>query len=278
MAAASVLLLLPSPFLRPSSPAHRARCGIATTTTTSTSGRRGLFLFASRCRPGPRRRAASAAVPPEHGLSQPQPQARAVGSYEAALGDAKDALYAALEGMNRGIFGMTSEKRSEIHALVELLESKNPTPEPTDKLQDKVDGCWRLVYSTISILGKKRTKLGLRDFISLGDFFQMIDVKEEKAVNVIKFSARALKILSGQLTIEASYKITTKTKVDITLDSSTITPDQLMNIFQKNYDMLLAIFNPEGWLEITYVDESLRIGRDDKANIFVLERADPSEV
>jgi hypothetical protein len=27
---------------------------------------------------------------------------------------------------------------------------------------------------------------------------------------------------------------------------------QLMNIFQKNYDMLLAIFNPEGWLEITY--------------------------
>jgi hypothetical protein len=42
------------------------------------------------------------------------------------------------KGMNRGIFGMTSEKRSEIHALVELLESKNPTPEPTDKLQDKV--------------------------------------------------------------------------------------------------------------------------------------------
>uniref|UniRef100_J3LXU2 Plastid lipid-associated protein/fibrillin conserved domain-containing protein n=2 Tax=Oryza brachyantha TaxID=4533 RepID=J3LXU2_ORYBR len=173
---------------------------------------------------------------------------------------------------------MTSEKRSEIHALVELLEARNPTPEPTDKLHDKVDGCWRLIYSTISILGKRRTKLGLRDFISLGDFFQMIDVKEEKAINVIKFSARALKILSGQLTIEASYRITSKSRVDITLESSTITPDQLMNIFQKNYDTLLAIFNPEGWLEITYVDDSLRIGRDDKANIFVLERADPSEV
>lgn len=39
----------------------------------------------------------------------------------------------------------------------------------------KVDGCWRLVYSTISILGSRRTKLGLRDFISLGDFFQIID-------------------------------------------------------------------------------------------------------
>jgi hypothetical protein len=42
----------------------------------------------------------------------------------------------------------------------------------------KVDGCWKLIYSTISILGKRRTKLGLRDFISLGDFFQIIDVKE----------------------------------------------------------------------------------------------------
>jgi hypothetical protein len=39
----------------------------------------------------------------------------------------------------------------------------------------KVDGCWRLVYSTISILGSRRTKLGLRDFIALGDFFQTID-------------------------------------------------------------------------------------------------------
>ena len=42
------------------------------------------------------------------------------------------------KGVNRGIFGMTSAKRSEIHGLVELLESRNPTPDPTDKLQEKV--------------------------------------------------------------------------------------------------------------------------------------------
>lgn len=80
-----------------------------------------------------------------------------------------------------------------------------------------------------------------------------------------------------------------------------------MNVFRKNYDILLGIFNPEGWLEITYpnfvdcyidcflcfyatnvdddcccffliplsyryVDDNMRIGRDDKGNIFVLER------
>lgn len=104
----------------------------------------------------------------------------------------------------------------------------------------KMDGCWRLVYSTISIMGSKRTKLGLRDFISLDEFFQIINVAkvqrtfekihvshlfflglfivlikvvlggskmESKAVNVIKFSAKGLSLLNGQLSIEASFKI-----------------------------------------------------------------------
>lgn len=37
-------------------------------------------------------------------------------------------------------------------------------------------GKWKLIYSTITILGSKRTKLGLRDFITLGDFHQNIDI------------------------------------------------------------------------------------------------------
>lgn len=42
----------------------------------------------------------------------------------------------------------------------------------------QVKGEWRLLYSTISILGSKRTKLGLRDFITLGDFLQIIDIDQ----------------------------------------------------------------------------------------------------
>ncbi|KAJ4841873.1 Fibrillin protein 5 [Turnera subulata] len=183
----------------------------------------------------------------------------------------KERLEKAVQGINRGIFGVPSAKKSEIHGLVELLESQNPTPNPTLSL-DKVGGRWELVYSTITILGSKRTKLGLRDFISLGAFFQNIDVSKGKAVNVIKFNVRGLNLLNGQLTIEASFGIASKSRVDIKYDSSTITPDQLLNMFQKNYDLLLGIFNPEGWLEITYVDDNLRIGRDDNGNIFLLKR------
>lgn len=49
---------------------------------------------------------------------------------------------------------------------------------------------------------------------------------------------------------------------------------QLMSLFRKNYDMLLGIFNPEGWLEITFIDSTLRVGRDDKGNIFLVEKID----
>ncbi|XP_020107065.1 probable plastid-lipid-associated protein 7, chloroplastic [Ananas comosus] len=196
----------------------------------------------------------------------------------ATVDEIKQTLYGALRGIDRGVFGVTSKKKSEIEALVEQLERWNPTPQPTDHLLDKVDGNWKLLYSTITILGSKRTKLGLRDVISIGDSFQIIDVQKGKAINVIEFNAKGFKLLTGQLTIEASYTVATKTRVDIKLEKSTVTPEQLMNLFQKNYDLLLAIFNPEGWLEITYVDDSLRIGRDDKGNIFVLERTEHAKI
>lgn len=54
-------------------------------------------------------------------------------------------------------------------------------------------------------------------------------------------------------------------------------PDQLQRLFEKNYDLLLSIFNPQGWLDITYVDASHRVGRDDKGNVFYLVRAPASD-
>jgi hypothetical protein len=113
-----------------------AQCRRATATT---SGRGGAPSHCALLLPPRHRRRARGsvrAVPPEQS-SLPQAPAAAAAVYGSA-GDVKAALYGALEGANRGIFGMTSAKRSEIHGLVELLESRNPTPEPTAKLQDKV--------------------------------------------------------------------------------------------------------------------------------------------
>ncbi|XP_055817792.1 fibrillin-5, chloroplastic isoform X2 [Solanum dulcamara] len=145
---------------------------------------------------------------------------------EVSQSQIKIQLYDALQGINRGVFGVSSDKKFEIEELVEQLESQNPTLEPTLSL-DKVAGSWKLIYSTISILGSKRTKLGLRDFITLGDLYQNIDISEGKAVNVIKFNARGLSLLSGELRIEASFKIASKSRVDIFYNNSGIIPDQI---------------------------------------------------
>ncbi|GJP38803.1 hypothetical protein CLOM_g23212 [Closterium sp. NIES-68] len=166
---------------------------------------------------------------------------------------------------------MPSAKRAELHAIIERLEELNPRPAPTEHI-DEITGHWRLLYSTIAILGSKRTKLGLRDFISLGDFLQIVDKETRRAANVVEFSVRGLGLLSGKLTIEATYTVSSPTRVDIRFESSSIVPDQLSKLFEKNYDLLLQVFNPDGWLEITYVDDTVRIGRDNKGNIFVVER------
>ncbi|KAJ8765326.1 hypothetical protein K2173_012023 [Erythroxylum novogranatense] len=183
----------------------------------------------------------------------------------------KSEFYKVVEGIDRGIFGVPSSIKSDIQRLVELLESQNPTPDPTLNME-KVGGSWKLVYSTITILGSKRTRLGLRDFINLGDLLLYIDVAKGKAVNVIKFRIKGLN-LNGQLTIEASFRIASNSRVDISCDSSTIIPEQLKNMFKRNYDLLVSIFNPEGWMEISYVDDDMRIGRDCNGNIFILEKS-----
>ncbi|KMT09221.1 hypothetical protein BVRB_6g133230 [Beta vulgaris subsp. vulgaris] len=187
----------------------------------------------------------------------------------------KASIYQAIEGINRGVFGITSEKKREIEDLVMELEANNPTSNPLLNL-DKVSGCWKLIYSTITILGSKRTKLGLRDFVNLGDFLQIIDIAEGKAVNIINFSARGLNLF-GQLRIQSSFSVASPSRVNIKYDNSHITPEQLMNLFAKNYGLLLNIFNPEGWLEITYIDDTMKVGRDDKGNIFILERTTDSD-
>jgi hypothetical protein len=40
-------------------------------------------------------------------------------------------------------------------------------------------------------------------------------------------------------------------RVEIKFLKSVLVPEQLLLLFQKNYDLLLSVFNPEGWLDIT---------------------------
>ena len=90
--------------------------------------------------------------------------------------------------------------------------------------------------------------------------------------NIVEFDILLFRKFKGSLTIEAKYEAVSPCRVSLTLEKAMLIPQQFQQLFEKNYDLLLSIFNPEGWLDITYVDTQHRIGRDDKGNVFVLER------
>ncbi|KAK9864692.1 hypothetical protein WJX84_007382 [Apatococcus fuscideae] len=183
----------------------------------------------------------------------------------------KQKISRALEGLNRGIFGIQASRQAAILSLVEDLEQHTMVSEPTEHLQT-VQGCWRLLFSTIKIQGVKKTRLGLREVVSLGDFLQIIDTSNSAAVNQVLFSLNLFGRLPGKLTINATYKAVSPLRVQVTFANAKLEPRQLQELFASQLDVLLSIFNPEGWLDITYVDHSHRVGRDQKGNVFYLER------
>ncbi|KAI8473929.1 MAG: plastid lipid-associated protein/fibrillin conserved domain-containing protein [Monoraphidium minutum] len=182
---------------------------------------------------------------------------------------------AELEGIDRGIFGTTSAKREAVLAHVAALEALNPDPSPLRRME-RLAGDWRLLYTTITITGVKKTKLGLREFVKLGDFIQTIDTDQHTAVNAVSFSVTGFGQFSGKLTITAAYAPAAPPadgrRVDIAFQGAQLAPEALERLFRANYDLLLSVFNPEGWLDVTYVDDEVRVGRDDKGNVFVVER------
>lgn len=182
---------------------------------------------------------------------------------------------------DRGVYGLPSEQKEAILAAIAELESHDggkgnkKTSSVAERLPD-LAGAWRVLFSTVTITGSKRIKLGLKSAVTLGDIVQEIDPESSTATNEVGFE---LKFLGGggrgSLRLEAKFAVTGESaprRVDIELASAVLTPPALDSLLRQHMQLLLSIFNPEGWLETTYADERIRVGRDDKGRVFVLER------
>jgi len=94
--------------------------------------------------------------------------------------------------------------------------------------------------------------------------------------NEVGFSVAGFGKFKGRLAIDATYSPAPPphdaARVEIRFLEATLRPEALEQLFRANYALLLSIFNPEGWLDVTYLDAEVRVGRDDKGNVFVLER------
>ena len=105
-------------------------------------------------------------------------------------------------------------RRSIIGEHVTALERLSPLPEQTDEGAE-LSGKWQLIYTTVTIQGASRTKLGLRQFVSLGELTQTIDFAGRRATNAVGFEVNGLKSLGGSYTLETTFEVATVTRVNI---------------------------------------------------------------
>ncbi|KAK8522308.1 hypothetical protein V6N13_115284 [Hibiscus sabdariffa] len=163
----------------------------------------------------------------------------------------KEELLEAIAPLDRGA-DATPEDQQRVDQLASKLEAVNPTKQPLKS--ELLDGKWELIYTTSqSILQTQRPKL-LRSRTN----YQAINVDTLRAQNMESFP------FFNQVT--ADLTPLNARKVAVKFD-------------QFKIGGLISIKAPgraRGELEITYLDEELRISRGDKGNLFILKMIDPS--
>jgi PAP_fibrillin len=194
----------------------------------------------------------------------------------------KAKLLAAIAGKNRGILATTNDRQAILSAITEL-ELCNPHPRPLTSAVDLLAGNWRLLYtSSQSLLGIDRVP-----FVNLGDIYQCIRPTTSSIYNIAEV-ASLVPGLNGLVAIVAKFTPINESRVNVQFNRSLVGLQSLMNYTdpdrfiaaiesgQKFTALDLPINRPAdkepAWLEVTYLDETLRIGRGNEGNVFVLTK------
>lgn len=187
-------------------------------------------------------------------------------------------LLDAIAPVNRGL-QITENQRKAIFSAVAYLEELNPTPAPT-QTPEMLDGNWLLLFTTSQeLLGIDRFPL-----YKLGKIYQCLRVAEGKIFNVAEI--KGLPLLSGLVSVCANFTVVSDKRVKVNFErlvagSQSLIGYQDVNSFintLRSPKKLLAIDfqikreDQKGWLETTYLDQDMRIGRGNEGNLFVLRR------
>ena len=187
-------------------------------------------------------------------------------------------LFEAIAPVNRGL-QMTEDQRKAIFSAVAYLEELNPNPAP-NQTPELLDGNWLLLFTTSKgLLGIDRFPL-----YKLGNIYQCLRVAEGKIFNVAEI--KGLPLLSGLVSVCAGFTVVSDRRVKVNFErlvagSQTMVGYRDVNSFidtLQSPKKLLAIDfqikreDQKGWLETTYLDRDLRIGRGNEGSLFVLRR------
>jgi hypothetical protein len=190
----------------------------------------------------------------------------------------KAELLEAIAGKNRGLLANEIDNVKVLSAI-QQLEDINPTRQPLEA-KDLLQGDWRLLYTTSkSILGLDRFPL-----FKLGQIYQSIRVSDAKVYNIAEILG--LPMLEGLVSVAATFEPVSPTRVNVVFERSIIglqrffsyeTPEKFIQQIESGKKFLPLDFKIErgeqkGWLEITYLDQDMRISRGNEGNVFVLTK------
>ncbi len=190
----------------------------------------------------------------------------------------KSELLEAIAGKNRGLLASEIDNVRVLSAI-QQLEDQNPTPRPLEA-KDLLEGNWRLLYTTSrEILGIDRFPL-----LNLGQIYQCIRTAEAKLYNIAEIVG--LPFLEGLVSVCANFEPVSERRVNVKFERSIVglqrffsyqSPDKFIKDIETGkkfppLDFSLANRERQGWLEITYLDEDMRIGRGNQGNVFVLAK------
>jgi hypothetical protein len=193
----------------------------------------------------------------------------------------KAELLDAIASTNRGI-NTDANDRAAIQAAAATLEGRNPTPDPLQATA-LIEGDWRLLYTTSQeLLNIDRIPL-----TSLGSIYQCIRLAENRIYNIAEINGPPL--LSGLVSVAATLEPVSTRRVNVRFERGVVglqallgyrSPAQFIAALQappkfsllQGIDFRINSDRSSGWLEVTYLDDNLRIGRGNQGSLFVLKK------
>lgn len=190
----------------------------------------------------------------------------------------KATLLEAIAGKNRGLLATETDKLAILAAIAQL-EDRNPTPQPT-AAGDLLDGNWRLLYTTSTEI----LRIGQLPLFKLGQIYQCIRVRDAKLYNIAE--VQGLPYLEGIVSVGARFSPVNDRRVEVKFERSILglqrllgynSPESLIAQIENGQkfpplDFSIEGREQQGWLDITYLDSNLRIGRGNQGNVFVLTK------
>lgn len=191
---------------------------------------------------------------------------------------AKAKLLEAIAGKNRGLLTTELDKQA-ILSVIAQLEDQNPNPRPL-QVPDKLDGNWRLLYTTSQDL----LRIDQLPLFKLGQIYQYIRAREAKIYNIAE--VYGVPYLEGLVSVAARFEAVSDRRVQVKFERSILglqrlidyqSPSHFIEAIEAGQKFAAIDFNitnrdQQGWLDITYLDDDLRIGRGNEGSVFVLTK------